>query len=137
MYPWQAGIEGDEQTQVTRFNPVSGKWDPDNSCRQRHVSLAIAFNVLDFLETTGNLQFRGMGTEMVLDICRFFSACVNAIRKTGRYSIDGVMGPNEFHEGKEKKGVKDNAYTNIMLAWTLEKAEQLVAAVKAAGPYRA
>jgi HAD superfamily hydrolase (TIGR01509 family) len=137
MYPWQAGIEGDEQTQVTRFNPVSGKWDPDNSRRQRHVSLAIAFNVLDFLETTGNLPFRGMGTEMVLDICRFFVSMCQRDTKTGRYSIDGVMGPNEFHEGKEKKGVKDNAYTNIMLAWTLEKAEQLVAVVKAAGPYRA
>lgn len=134
MFPWQAGIDGDEQTQTTRFNPVSGKWDPDNSCRQRHVSLAIAYNVLDFLETTGDVQFRGMGVEMVLDICRFFASMCERDPRTGRYSIDGVMGPNEFHEGKKKSGIKDNAYTNIMLAWTLEKAEQLVTAVKAADP---
>ena len=134
MFPWQAGIDGDEQTQTTRFNPVSGKWDPDNSCRQRHVSLAIAFNVLDFLETTGDAQFRGMGVEMVLDICRFFASMCVRDPQTGRYSIDGVMGPNEFHEGKNKMGIKDNAYTNIMLAWTLEKAEQLVTALKAADP---
>ena len=134
MYPWQAGIEGDEQTQVTRFNPVSGKWDPDNSCRQRHVSLAIAYNVLDFLETTGDVQFRGMGTEMVLDICRFFTSMCELDSATGKYSIDGVMGPNEFHEGMEKRGVKDNSYTNIMLAWTLEKAEYLVAELKVSGP---
>ncbi len=134
MYPWQAGIEGDEQTQVTRFNPVSEKWDPDNSCRQRHVSLAIAYNVLDFLETTGDIQFRSMGTEMVLDICRFFSSMCKLDSATGKYSIDGVMGPNEFHEGMEKRGVKDNAYTNIMLAWTLEKVEHLVAEVKVSGP---
>jgi HAD superfamily hydrolase (TIGR01509 family) len=134
MYPWQAGIEGDEQTQITRFNPVSGKWDPDNSCRQRHVSLAIAYNVLDFLETTADAAFRGMGAEMVLDICRFFSSMCELDSKTGKYSIDGVMGPNEFHEGKAKRGVKDNAYTNIMLAWILEKAEHLVAQVKASGP---
>lgn len=50
MYPWQAGIEGDEQTQTTRFNPVSGKWDPDNSCRQRHVSLAIAYTNIVFIQ---------------------------------------------------------------------------------------
>jgi len=131
MYPWQAGIEGDEQTQVTRFNPVSEKWDPDNSSRQRHVSLAIAYNVLDFLETTGDAQFRSLGTEMVLDICRFFSSLCELDSATGKYSIDGVMGPNEFHEGKGKRGVKDNAYTNIMLAWTLEKVEHLVAEVKA------
>ncbi|MBC2742747.1 MAG: HAD-IA family hydrolase [Desulfosarcina sp.] len=134
MYPWQAGIGGDEQTQITRFNPVSGQWDPDNSCRQRHVSLAIAYNVLDFLETTGDVQFSGMGTEMVLGICRFFSSMCELDSETGKYSIDGVMGPNEFHEGKEKRGVKDNAYTNIMLAWTLEKAEHLVAEVKVSGP---
>jgi len=133
MYPWQAGITGDEQTQTTRFNPVSGKWDPDNSCRQRHVSLAIAYNVLDFLETTGDVQSRGMGTEMVLDICRFFSSMCKLDPETGRYSIDGVMGPNEFHEGKEKGGVKDNAYTNIMFAWTLEKVEHLVAEAKISG----
>ncbi|MBT8351161.1 MAG: HAD-IA family hydrolase [Deltaproteobacteria bacterium] len=134
MYPWQAGIEGDEQTQVTRFNPVSKKWDPDNSCRQRHVSLAIAYNVIDFLETTGDVQFRSIGTEMLLDICRFFSSMCELDSATGKYSIAGIMGPNEFHEGKGKKGVKDNAYTNIMLAWTLEKVEHLVAELKVSGP---
>ena len=134
MYPWQAGIEGDEQTQVTRFNPVSGKWDPDNSCRQRHVSLAIAYNVIDFLETTVDVQFRSRGTEMVLEICRFFSSMCALDASTGKYSIDGVMGPNEFHEGQGKRGVKDNAYTNIMLAWILERVEHLVAEVKAASP---
>jgi trehalose/maltose hydrolase-like predicted phosphorylase/beta-phosphoglucomutase-like phosphatase (HAD superfamily) len=134
MFPWQAGIDGDEQTQTTRFNPVSGKWDPDNSCRQRHVSLAIAYNVLDYLETTADVQFRGMGVEMVLDICRFFASMCERDPQTGRYSIDGVMGPNEFHEGKQKCGVRDNAYTNIMLAWTMEKVERLVTAMKAAAP---
>jgi len=134
MYPWQAGIDGDEQTQVTRFNPISGKWDPDNSCRQRHVSLAIAYNVIDFLETTGDLQFRSMGTEMVLEICRFFASMCQRDSATGNYSIDGVMGPNEFHEGKAKRGVQDNAYTNIMLAWILEQAEHLVADVQSANP---
>jgi len=134
MYPWQAGINGDEQTQITRFNPVSGKWDPDNSCRQRHVSLAIAYNVLDFLETSADAQFRARGVEMVLDICRFFSSLCERDSATGWYSISGVMGPNEFHEGREKKGVKDNAYTNIMFAWILEKAEHLVAEVKASSP---
>ena len=134
MYPWQAGIEGDEQTQITRFNPVSGRWDPDNSCRQRHVSLAIAYNVFDFLETTADVRFRSKGAEMVLDICRFFASMCELDSETGRYSIDGVMGPNEFHEGRQKKGVRDNAYTNIMLAWILEKTERLVAEVKDAGP---
>jgi trehalose/maltose hydrolase-like predicted phosphorylase len=75
-----------------------------------------------------------MGTEMVLDICRFFSSMCALDPETGKYSIGGVMGPNEFHEGMEKKGVKDNAYTNIMLAWILEKVEHLVAELKVSNP---
>ena len=89
--------------------------------------------MLDFLETTGDVQFRGMGTEIVLDICRFFSSMCEFDPITGKYSVGGVMGPNEFHEGKEKRGVKDNAYTNIMLAWTFEKAENLIAEIKESG----
>ncbi|WP_163454836.1 hypothetical protein, partial [Escherichia coli] len=44
MFPWQSGHDGTEQTQVLHLNPLSGQWDPDHSCRQRHVSLAIAYN---------------------------------------------------------------------------------------------
>jgi trehalose/maltose hydrolase-like predicted phosphorylase len=40
------------------------------------------------------------------------------------------MGPDEFHEhmpGSEKGGLKDNAYTNIMVAWLLGKVPKLIA----------
>ena len=39
------------------------------------------------------------------------------------------MGPDEFHEehkNSEGGGVKDNAYTNIMVAWLFSKAEGLL-----------
>ena len=39
------------------------------------------------------------------------------------------MGPDEYHEklpGSEKPGLKDNAYTNIMSVWLLEKALELI-----------
>ena len=42
---WQSGHDGSEQTQTLHLNPLSGQWDADHSCRQRHVSLAIAYNV--------------------------------------------------------------------------------------------
>jgi hypothetical protein len=37
-----------------------------------------------------------------------------------RYEIDGVTGPDEFHEkyaGAEEGGLKNNAYTNVTVAW--------------------
>ncbi len=39
------------------------------------------------------------------------------------------MGPDEFHEklpGSEVPGIKDNAYTNIMVVWLLEKAMEVI-----------
>jgi len=67
------------------------------------------------------------GLEMLLEISRFW---VSKAKKDAedRYSIDGVMGPDEFHEklpGDNKGGLKDNAYTNIMTAWLLEEIEAL------------
>lgn len=41
MFPWQSGSTGREETQIIHLNPMSGKWDPDYSCLQRHVNLAI------------------------------------------------------------------------------------------------
>src|SRR6056297_3042947 len=48
MFPWQSGSSGREETQTLHLNPVSGKWGPDHSMLQRHVSLAIAFNVWQY-----------------------------------------------------------------------------------------
>jgi trehalose/maltose hydrolase-like predicted phosphorylase len=49
--------------------------------------------------------------------------------KDRRYHTHGLVGPDEFHEGlpgASKPGVKDNAYTNIMIVWTLLKARELL-----------
>ena len=129
MYPWQSGSDGREETQVLHLNPVSGEWGPDHSSLQRHVSLAIAFNVYQYYHITEDLEFvNRYGAEMIFEIARFWASKAKYDEKTGRYSIDGVMGPDEFHEmypGAEKGGLKDNAYTNVMTAWLFEKADEL------------
>ena len=68
------------------------------------------------------------GCEMFFEICRFWASMCSLDEKTGKYSISGVMGPDEFHEkypGTVEGGLRDNAYTNIMVAWMLEKANLL------------
>ena len=128
MFPWQSGSDGREETQVVHLNPVSGKWGDDYSSLQRHVSLAVAFNVYTYFHLTNDVEFmNSYGLEMLLEISRFW---VSKAKKDAedRYSIDGVMGPDEFHEklpGDNKGGLKDNAYTNIMTAWLLEEIEAL------------
>ncbi|MDP8264489.1 MAG: glycosyl hydrolase family 65 protein [Candidatus Aceula lacicola] len=126
MYPWQSASSGNETTQVVHLNPLSGKWGPDNSCLQRHVSIAIAYNVWTYYYTSGDSDFLARyGAEMILEISHFWSSITTFDESTKRYCIEGVMGPDEFHEklpGSEKPGVKNNAYTNILVVWILEKA---------------
>lgn len=129
MYPWQAADGGGEETPDMHYNPHSGNWDPDLSCRQRHVSIAVFFNVWRYVHCTGDEKFlRSCGAELLLSIARFWGSIAEQDPATGRWHIDGVMGPDEFHEelpGSGRPGLRDNAYTNVMVAWLLERALEL------------
>ena len=130
MFPWQSGSDGREETQTVHLNPLTGKWGEDNSSLQRHVSLAIAYNIYQYMLATKDQEFFDhYGAEMYLEICRFWASKAEKDPKTGKYSIDKVMGPDEFHEmypQAENGGIKDNAYTNIMVAWMLGKVKSLM-----------
>nr|MDA3821785.1 hypothetical protein [Bacteroidales bacterium] len=129
MFPWQSGSDGREETQVVHLNPLSGEWGDDYSSLQRHVSLAIAYNLWSYYHSTGDEEFMlKYGNELFLDICKFWVSKSKKDRD-GKYHIDKVMGPDEFHEklpGDKEGGLTDNAYTNIMVSWMLSKAEVLV-----------
>ncbi|MBT8114710.1 MAG: beta-phosphoglucomutase family hydrolase [Arenicella sp.] len=75
MFPWQSGSSGREETQVLHLNPVSGKWGPDHSSLQRHVSLAIAYNVWNYYWYSDDLDFMASnGAEMLAEICKFWAS---------------------------------------------------------------
>jgi trehalose/maltose hydrolase-like predicted phosphorylase len=127
MFPWQSGSDGSEETQIVHLNPLSGNWDPDLSHRQRHVNAAIFYNVWHYHQATDDLDFlRDHGAEMMLEIARFWGSIAHYNPARDRYEIHGVMGPDEFHEkypGAEKSGLRNNAYTNVMVAWICEEAQ--------------
>lgn len=126
MFPWQSGSDGREETQIIHLNPLSGEWGDDYSSLQRHISLAIAYNVWNYYHATGDLDFMGnYGAEILLDICKFWASKSKLDESDGRYHIDRVMGPDEFHEklpGSKVGGLTDNAYSNIMVSWMMDKA---------------
>jgi trehalose/maltose hydrolase-like predicted phosphorylase len=130
MFPWQSGSEGSEETQTLHLNPLSGEWGPDYSQLQRHVSLAVAYNIWEYLWVTEDQEFlENFGAEMFLEICRFWISKSDLNENRGRYDIDQVMGPDEFHEkypDAEKGGLKNNSYTNILVAWILQRAFDLL-----------
>ncbi|RVX41701.1 trehalose/maltose hydrolase-like predicted phosphorylase [Nonomuraea polychroma] len=121
LFPWQSGSDGREETQVLHLNPQSGRWLPDHSHLQRHVGLAIAYNVWHHYLATGSMP--PWCAELLLDIARCFASM--AVRHGDRYEIRGVMGPDEYHDrypGATVPGVDNNAYTNVMTSWLLMRA---------------
>lgn len=136
MFPWQSGSDGREETQTIHLNPVSGEWGDDYSSLQRHVSLAIAYNIWQYFNITDDIGFvENHGAEMYLEICRFWESKSEFNEETGRYSIGKVMGPDEFHESypdAKEGGIRDNAYTNIMAAWMFSKVPKMLDAMSKA-----
>ncbi|MBD3296368.1 MAG: beta-phosphoglucomutase, partial [Candidatus Omnitrophica bacterium] len=129
MFPWQSGATGEEETQVLHLNPMSGKWGPDYSRNQRHISFSIAYNIWKFWQRTGDRRFmKEVGYEMFLSIASFCASLCEYSDETGRYHTHGLMGPDEFHEKmslSEEAGYTDNAYSNIFIVWILERADLL------------
>ena len=123
MYPWQSGSNGREESQSVHLNPRSGNWIADNSRLQRHVNAAIAYNVWQYYQVTGDTEFLWFyGAEMILEIARFWASVTTWSEKHQRYEILGVMGPDEYHDrypDADTHGLNNNAYTNILAVWVL------------------
>ncbi len=123
LYPWQSGSSGREESQKIHLNPRSGRWIPDNTHLQYHVNSAIAFNVYQYYQVTGDLEFLSFyGAEMILEIARFWGSIASYNPDQDRYEILKVVGPDEYHTSypwKDEPGLDNNAYTNIMAVWVL------------------
>ncbi|MBC16788.1 MAG: beta-phosphoglucomutase [Desulfovibrio sp.] len=130
MYPWQTADDGVEETQEVHYNPEAKNWGPDLSRNQRHVSIAVFVNAWRYVSWTGDTTFlKEYGAELMLDIARFWGDIAKYNEETGKYHISGVMGPDEFHEalpGSDEHGITDNAYTNIMVVWLLERSLEIL-----------
>ncbi len=133
MYPWQSGSDGREETQQLHLNPRSGRWLPDHSRLQYHVGSAIAYNVWQYFEASGDTEFlHTKGAEMMLQIARFWAGLATYDDSLGRYRIKGVVGPDEYHDAypdASRPGLDDNAYTNVTAAWVLTRTLDLLRAL--------
>ena len=130
MFPWQSGSNGQEETQEVHYNPNDGTWGSDLSRRQRHVNAAVAYNIWQYYAVTRDRDFLShYGAEMLFEIARFFDSLTTLNEVSGRYEIHGVMGPDEYsetHPEYPEPGLRNNAYTNVMAVWVLERALEVM-----------
>ncbi|HJT95481.1 MAG TPA: trehalose-phosphatase [Mycobacterium sp.] len=126
MFPWQSGSDGREESPELHLNPRSGRWNPDPSHRAHHIGIAVAYNVWQYYQATGDLAYLiDYGAEMLAEIARFWASRVTYNSEHDRYHIRGVIGPDEFHAGypdRPYEGIDNNAYTNVMAVWVILRA---------------
>ncbi len=126
MFPWQSGSDGREESQRLHLNPRSGRWNPDSSARAHHIGIAVAYSAWKFYQVTGDLAYLiDYGAEMLAEIARFWVSRATYDQERDRYSIRGVIGPDEFHSGYPDApydGIDNNAYTNVMAVWVIMRA---------------
>ncbi|MGO9162766.1 MAG: glycoside hydrolase family 65 protein [Streptosporangiaceae bacterium] len=130
MYPWQSASDGREQSALVHLNPKSGHWLADTTYLQRHVGISVARSAWQYYQATGDREFLVLqGAEMILEIARFFASIAAYDRDRDRYVIRGVVGPDEFHTSypdSPEPGIDNNAYTNVMTAWLLLRAIEVL-----------
>lgn len=130
MFPWQSGSDGREETPTELFNIRNEHWMPDNSHRQRHVGLAIAYSVWQYYQATADRSFlTDYGAEILVEVARLFTSLAEYDPVDDRFDITGVMGPDEYHDGYPDtpgQGLRNNTYTNVLTAWVLTRARETV-----------
>ncbi|WP_426351214.1 glycoside hydrolase family 65 protein [Alloiococcus sp. CFN-8] len=130
MFPWEsAWLEDGEVT------PVWGSADIVTGMRtkiwsgfiEQHISADIAFAVWQYYMATGDQEFMDTyGYEIIFDTAIFWTSRLEYSEEDKLYHINDVVGPDEY-----KEHVDDNAFTNYMAYWNIEKAMEYCDHIKA------
>jgi kojibiose phosphorylase len=125
LYAWESADTGDEVTPQVAIAPDGRLVSILTGQQEHHVSADVAYAVWHYWRATGDDAFMAAaGTEILIETARFWASRA-WIEPDGRAHIRQVIGPDEYHEA-----VDDNAYTNVMAVFNLERAADAVAIVK-------
>ncbi len=120
VFAWESASTGDEVT-PRWVPPADGDgelvriWCGD---RELHINTDVAYAVWQYWQATGDDNWmRDYGAELVLDTAVYWGSRVEWNAKQEHYEIREVIGTDEYHEH-----VSNNAFTNRMVQWHLERA---------------
>lgn len=131
LYAWESADTGDDVTPKLVVTPEGIVLPVLAGEQEHHISADVAWGVWSYVDATGDDAFlRDMGAEILLETARFW-ASRGALGEDGRFHIFEVIGPDEYHDS-----VDDNAYTNAMARWNLERGAEAATLVVARWPER-
>jgi trehalose/maltose hydrolase-like predicted phosphorylase len=117
LYAWESADTGDEVTPRIAVAPDGRLVVIRTGEDEHHISADVAYGVWQYWRATGDAAFMvTAGAEVLVETARFWASRAK-VEDDGRAHIQRVIGPDEYHEL-----VDDNAFTNAMAAFNLERA---------------
>ena len=121
LFPWESADTGEETTPPYAKNLDGTIIEIHTGDMEHHIVSDIAYAVYHYFTVTGDTDLMlKAGLEMIFSAARFWASRVSFNKKIKKFEIKKVIGPDEFHEN-----VNNNAYTNRMAIWNLDKAGEL------------
>jgi trehalose/maltose hydrolase-like predicted phosphorylase len=119
-FPWESAGTGFDVTPPQAHLPTGEVIRIATGESEEHIVADVAWAASCYLEWTGDATFgAGPGREILVETARYWASRIR-LDAQGRAHIDGVIGPDEYHEA-----VDDNAFTNVMARWNLRRAAAL------------
>ncbi|MFL5627249.1 MAG: glycoside hydrolase family 65 protein [Ktedonobacteraceae bacterium] len=134
QYPWESTLDGDEATPEAIIHPESKEIIPVlNGSIELHITSSIAYAVWRYWKITADDEFmQQYGAEMLLSIATFWASRAEKHPEHDDYEINNVIGPDEWHEH-----VDNNAFTNYMAKWSIQRAIDALQWLQATAPDKA
>jgi kojibiose phosphorylase len=120
LFAWESADDGREATPSTVVAPDGTVLRVLSAEQEHHISADVAYAVWNYWQGSGDDEFLfSAGAQVLVETARFWASRSN-MGSDGQYHIAQVIGPDEYHES-----VDDNAYTNVMAQWNLERGAQI------------
>lgn len=120
-FPWESAHDGTDVTPRWAHD-AKGTVIPIVTGQQEiHIVADVAWAAHWYADWTGDRTFiDGPGRGLITETARYWASRIR-IDDAGLAHIDGVTGPDEYHEH-----VNDNAFTNVIARWNLRTAANMV-----------
>lgn len=131
LYAWESADTGEDVTPKSALREDGRLVKIRCGTDEQHISADVAHAVWQYWDATHDEQFLlDAGAEIMIETARFWASRA-VLEDDGHYHIRGVIGPDEYHEV-----VDDNAYTNFMARWNLERAREVAGLLAGRWPER-
>ncbi|HXG26962.1 MAG TPA: glycosyl hydrolase family 65 protein, partial [Candidatus Binatia bacterium] len=120
LFAWESADTGEDVTPPFGIMPDGVKMPILTGEQEHHIAADVAWAVWRYWEISGDDAFLAeKGAEIMLETARFWASRARR-GDDGRFHIERVIGPDEYHET-----IDDNAFTNVLARWNIERAAEL------------